>query len=328
MLVAPAAAQQWIEMPSGTTASLRGLSAAGSGVVWASGTGGTYVVSADGGKTWKAAVVPGAAGLDFRDVHAVDGRTAYLLSSGPGDKSRIYKTSDAGATWSLLFTNPDAKGFLDAIAFWDPRNGIAMGDPVDGHPVILTTADGGASWVRQSTPAALENEGAFAASGTCLVVRGGSEAWFATGGTGAARVFHSTDRGRTWTVAATPIRNDGPSAGIFSLAFSGGRNGVAVGGDYAKPESAAENVAVSSDGGRTWKLPSGAPPAGFRSVVVWLPVRKAWIAAGTSGSDVSTDNGVTWRRFDSGNYNAAAFDSTGAGWAVGPRGRLARFEWR
>lgn len=269
-------------------------------VVWASGTGRTYLETTDGGETWRTAAVPGAEALDFRDVHAVDDRTAYLLASGPGEKSQVYKTSDSGSHWTLQFTNPDPKGFFDAFAFWDARRGILLGDPVDGRFVILTTIDGGEHWLRQPGPPALPNEGAFAASGTCLIVAGRHEAWFVTGGPGGARVFHSPDVGRPWSVVQTPIRNDTASAGIFSLAFRDRRHGIAVGGDYAKPSEGLHTVAVTSDGGRTWTEPAGSHPTGYRSAVVFVPGQKMWIAVGTSGSDFSYDNGNNWTPFDSG----------------------------
>jgi photosystem II stability/assembly factor-like uncharacterized protein len=151
-------------------------------------------------------------------------------------------------------------------------------------------------------------------------------AWFATGGPGGARVFHSRDRGRSWTVAATPIRNDGPSAGIFSLAFRDARHGVAVGGDYSKDSEDRQNIALTNDGGRTWAAPPNTGPKGFRSAVAWLPGRKLWIVTGTSGSDVSRDNGKTWELLDSGAYHAMSFVPGGDGWAVGPQGRIARFQ--
>jgi photosystem II stability/assembly factor-like uncharacterized protein len=124
--LAAAQAQTWTPRASGTTASLRGVSVVDAKVVWASGTGGTYLKTTDGGASFRAAVVPGAEQLDFRGVRAVDPRTVYLLSSGEGGKSRIYKTIDSGAHWALQFTNPDAKGFFDAIAFWDARHGIVL----------------------------------------------------------------------------------------------------------------------------------------------------------------------------------------------------------
>jgi photosystem II stability/assembly factor-like uncharacterized protein len=310
-----AAAQSWTPQTSGTTSSLRGIAAASDRVAWASGTGGTYLLTTDGGATWKPAQVPGAEALDFRDVHALDERTAWLMAAGPGDKSRIYRTADAGAHWTPQFTNPDPAGFFDAIAFLDARRGLVLGDPVDGHLVVFATDDGGDHWRRVETPPALPNEGAFAASGTCLIVAGEREAWF---GTGAARVFHTADGGRSWTIAQTPIRHDGPAAGIFSLAVADGR-GVAVGGDYSKPQEDAHNVAITTDGGRSWIEPASRP-SGFRSAVLYVPSIRAWIAVGTSGSDLSTDGGQTWKRFDGTAYNAIAWP-----WAVGPKGAIAKF---
>jgi photosystem II stability/assembly factor-like uncharacterized protein len=316
-------AQTWVNHESGVTASLRGLSAVSDRLVWASGSGGTYLVTTDGGGTWRAGTVSGAEALDFRDVQAIDSLTVYLLASGPGDKSRIYKTTDAGAHWSLQFTNSDPKGFFDAIAFWDARHGIVLGDPVDGRFVILTTSDGGEHWQRQSTPPALANEGAFAASGTCLIVGERHAAWFATGGQGAARVFHSKDSGLTWTVAQTPVRHDTASAGIFSLAFSDPKHGIAVGGDYMKPVENEHNMAVTSDGGRTWVEPAGSRPSGYRSAIAFVPDKKMWVAVGPAGSDISFDGGRTWRLFDTGAFNAISFVSSKSGWAVGPAGRVA-----
>src|ERR1051326_4866598 len=113
-----ALAQRWVLEASGTTASLRGLSAVDANTFWASGSGATWLRTTDGGAHWQANVVAGAEDggqpLDFRGVRALDANTAYLMSSGPGSKSRIYKTTDAGVHWKLLFTNPDAKGFFDA----------------------------------------------------------------------------------------------------------------------------------------------------------------------------------------------------------------------
>jgi|SRR5579871_4936501 len=312
-------------VPGGTSASLRGVSAVNAKIVWASGTGGTYLRTTDGGVSWHAAVARGAEQLDFRGVHAVDEQIAYLLSSGPGGKSRIYKTRDSGSHWTLQFTNPDPRGFFDAVAFWDSQHGIVIGDPVEGKFVVLKTVDGGEHWTPQPGPAALSDEGAFAASNSCLFVMGERQVWFATGGLGAARVFRSEDAGRTWTVTATPIRNDGSSAGIFSLAFSDATHGIAVGGDYTKAADSVHNIAATSDGGRTWREPDGVRPTGFRSVAAYIPERRLWIAAGPSGSDVSADGGNSWKPFDTAAYNAIAFTGL-AGWAVGPKGAVARYE--
>jgi photosystem II stability/assembly factor-like uncharacterized protein/glyoxylase-like metal-dependent hydrolase (beta-lactamase superfamily II) len=323
-LTALSYAQSWVPQTSNSTASLRGVSAVNANVVWASGTGGTHLHTTDGGVTWTAAKIPGADSLDFRGIRAIDTRTVYLMSSGSGDKSRIYKTADGGQHWDLQFTNPDPKGFFDSIAFWDAAHGIVLGDALNGHAEVLTTDDGGRNWVHQQTPPALPNEGSFAASNTCLFVVGQSEVWFVTGGSSAARVFHSQDRGRSWTVAVAPIRNDSTSAGIFSIAFRDGLHGIVTGGDYAKDKEDRQVAAITSDGGQTWRSPASGPK-GFRSAVAYLRDTKTWIGTGTSGSDVSTDDGQTWTTFDTGAYNALSFVSSAAGWAVGPRGRIARF---
>jgi len=309
----------WLTQSSGTTASLRGVSAVSSQVAWASGTQGTVLRTVDGGAHWTRSIVPGADTLDFRDVESTDGQTAWLLASGPGEKSRVYRTVDAGQHWSLSLTNPDPAGFFDAIAFFGRQRGILLGDPVDRHFVLFTTEDG-IIWTRRTGPAALPGEGAFAASGTCLIARSNGEAWF---GTGAARVFHSTDFGINWTASQTPLAHDGRASGVFSVSLRDGQHGIAVGGDYTKPPDSTGNIALTDDGGRSWHQPRSRP-TGYRSAVQYRSRLEA-IATGTSGSDVSHDGGATWQSLDPTGYNALSFHGK-AGWAVGPEGRIGR--WR
>jgi photosystem II stability/assembly factor-like uncharacterized protein len=315
---------QWQTQSVATRADFRGLCVVSSSCAWVSGTGGTYARTTDGGKTWSVATVPGAEKLDFRDVEAFGESTAYLLSAGPGDASRIYKTIDGGKSWALQFRSTDPKAFFDAIAFWDEKNGIALGDPVQGRFQLIATADGGTHWTPlapKTLPPALAGEGAFAASGTCLVARGERDAWFATGGARSARVFHSGDRGQNWEVTEAPILAGAESAGILSLAFRDGRHGLAVGGDYRKPNDPGATAAGTSDGGKTWTLLNKGLP--YCSAVAWAKDR--WVAVGTSGSHVSWDDGATWKRLDRENYNSVAFTPDGEGWAVGPKGRIAKF---
>jgi photosystem II stability/assembly factor-like uncharacterized protein len=310
----------WTQQISNTTVSLRGLAAVSENVAWASGTKGTYLLTTDGGEKWIVATVPGAEALDFRDVAAFSARSAYLLSSGTGNASRVYKTSDGGSSWKLLFSNPDPGGFFDALSFWDERHGLVAGDPVNGHFVIFTTSDGGVSWQRETTPPALAEEGAFAASGSCLVTRGTREAWFATGGPAGGRVFRSSNRGKTWHVSAPLLRGGTKSSGLFSLAFRDAHHGIAVGGDYQKPEGTAETLGLTSDGGKTWKAQTGLH--GFRSGVVFLASGAA-IAVGTSGSEVSNDNGKSWQAISADSFNAVAAYGSSV-WAVGARGTIAK----
>jgi photosystem II stability/assembly factor-like uncharacterized protein len=298
---------------AGTNASLRGVHAVISSVIWASGTNGTVLVSTDSGNTWTARNVPGVGALDFRSVYAFSASTAYVLSSGEGDKSKLFQTTDGGEHWSLLYTSTE--GFLDGLKFWDTTHGIILGDPVDGSFDILTTADAGRTWRRQSVPPSLPGEGAFAASNSSMAVLGEREAWF---GTSAARVFHTIDGGLTWTVSQTPLRHDSKSAGIFSLFFADRSHGIAVGGEYTKPKEDAHNVAVTADGGLTWIEPSSRP-GGYRSAVVCR--EKQCVAAGPSGSDFSRDGGLTWSALDATGYHALTLVGQ-AIYASGPDGRL------
>ena len=321
---------EWVVQPSGSSARLRGISAVDAKVAWASGSAGTVLLTVDGGETWNQRIVTGTVNLDFRDIEAFDRQTAYILSIGEGKLSRIYKTSDGGATWVLRHTNADPKGFLDALAFWDANHGLAVGDPVDGKFVILTTDDAGKTWTKiapEGLPAALAGEGAFAASGTCVVVQGDGNAWF---GTGAGRVFRSTDRGRNWTVHQTPVRGGNGSAGIFSLAFWDAENGVAVGGDYKEPAAAGAVCALTSDGGRTWRVPRGAQPSGYRSAVMFVPgsAGPILVAVGPTGTDRSTDGGESWTKLSGEGFHASAMTTSQMGWAVGEHGRIARLSGR
>ncbi len=325
LLVATAVQAQWRQQSINTDASFRGLSAVNENVAWVSGTKGTVGRTTDGGKTWEVMHVPDAEQLDFRDIEAFSGNVAYVLSIGNGAASRIYKTTDGGKTWKLQFKNTEEKAFFDAIAFWDEQHGMAMSDPVDGRFVLITTNDGGATWKPippAQIPPALTGEGGFAASGTCLVTQGKSNVWFASGGAATARIYRSTNRGQTWTVHETPILAGIASAGIFSVHFKDKNNGVIVGGNYSQPNEIGKTVAATKDGGQTWQLLANKLP--FRSGVVF--VKGQWIAVGTSGSDRSKDNGANWQKLDSENYNAVSFTKSGVGWAVGPKGRIAKFE--
>ena len=270
-------------------------------------------MSTDSGEHWREGQVPGAESLDFRSVFAFSAQHAYLLSSGEADKSKLFESTDGGQQWSLLFTAKE--GFLDGVKFWDPQNGIILGDVVGGVFTILTTANAGRTWNRQNLPPALPDEGAFAASNSSLFVRGKSEAWFGTSG---ARVFHSRDGGRSWTVAQTPMRHDAKSAGIFSLFFKNDNDGIAVGGDYTMATDNLHNIALTSDGGKTWTEPASRP-GGYRSSVVCSEL--TCTASGPDATDVSTDGGLSWNRLSEPGFHALSL-AGGAIFASGSGGRL------
>lgn len=313
---------------SGTAAEFRGLSAAGPEVVWAAGRNGTFARTQDGGATWVADTVPGAASLFFIDVHAVDQNTAILLGTHfDGGLAKIFRTDDAGSSWVEAYSDSHEGVFFDGLAFWDADHGVAFSDPVDGGFLVVTTADGGLSWQPvppESLPPPQAGEAGFAASGTAIAVQGTRHVWFGTGGGAVARVYHSSDRGRSWTVAETPLAA-GPTAGIFGIAFRDTLNGVAVGGDYRDPKGAGVNVARTHDGGRTWTLAGKSEPQGVRYGAAYTRGTgdAVLVAVGPSGWGYSHDDGATWTAIDTLGYNTiAAADREARVWVAGVEGRI------
>ena len=333
LLLTASAFAQWQSQTTHTTESLRGLSVFKEDFVWASGTHGTYLFTTDGGKTWTAGHVSGAESLDFRGVVSF-GADAFLLAAGPGNQSRIYYSRHLGDHWDLQFTNQEPKGFLDCMAFFpDQRRGLVVGDPVNGKFQVLRTEDAGANWRYadpRRMPPAVPGEGAFAASNSCLTTQGKKNAWFVTGGS-AARVFRSTDGGRSWRVSETPILHGAASAGVFSVAFQDARHGVIAGGDYAQPELGGANLATSKDGGRTWNLEMVAQQK-FFSAIVYLSSEErnsrhsspAWLAAVGSSASVFSETGLrSWQFVSPAGFNAVAVSGRFV-YAAGSDGRVSK----
>jgi photosystem II stability/assembly factor-like uncharacterized protein len=326
---APAAAARpgyaWHDTPTGTTAHFRGLAAISASTAWISGytpTDGVVMRTTDGGATWQDVSPPGSAGLQFRDIAAFDANDAVAMSIGNNTTDfRMYVTHDGGQSWDLTFVNAEPTAFYDCMTFLNRKVGLAISDPPDGvHFRVIATDDGGMSWhVTGLQMPAAPGAYAFAASGQCLTSDHGHRAWFGSGGAEAS-VFRSDDGGSSWTKAPTPMLF-GPTAGINGIAFNGQQRGIAVGGDFLLPTASPDAFARSFDGGSSWSLVPGAPQE-YRSGVTWVDGHTA-IAVGLSGSDVSTDFGATWQRFDSGSLDTVDCASPVACWASGAGGRVA-----
>jgi len=342
-LLAATAPAQWDIQNSHTTASLRGIDNVGKGVAWASGTDGTVLRTEDGGYVWQlCAIPPGAEKLDFRGIQAFDANTAIVMSSGKGDLSRLYKTTDGCQTWKLIFTNPDKDGFWDAVKFTDrATRGYLLGDPVNDSFRLWRSEDRGDTWLEYQTRtfhADPRAQGAFAASNSALWAVVGQNpflAW-ASGGTAGAMVY-------SWAIfpAATggagggsrrevPIGHKSQSSGIFSLCFRYAPDSfpiaVAVGGDYMKPDDNSATAAETQDGAN-WRA-AQTPPHGFRSAVAYDAQQKLWITVGPNGTDISTDDGRNWSALKPSsadppdadkNWNALSLP-----YVVGPNGRIGK----
>jgi photosystem II stability/assembly factor-like uncharacterized protein len=280
----------------------------------------------DGGASWTAvgpALSEDDQDLEFRDIQAWSSDTAVILSIGESSDSRIYITSDGGASWVQSFTNPEAAAFYDCLAFETQERGLAMSDPVDGRFRLIETLDGGKTWSivdPAGMPEALPGEFGFAASGTCLATTAGR--WYlASGGVDPGRIFRSPN-GHDWEVSNSSIAG-GSAGGVFSVTFRDGTHGLAVGGDFQNPTGATANAAWSKDGGATW-VPSDKFPGGYRSGASWVPgLCNTALAVGPTGSDYSLDGGKSWHNFDNGTFDSVECLDGSVCWASGSRGRVA-----
>jgi photosystem II stability/assembly factor-like uncharacterized protein len=352
---------------SGTTQLLIAVSPVDENVVWAAGTGGTYVVTTNGGKTWTPGVVPGTEAEQFRDVQGVSDKIAYLLSIGDNTNDfKIYKTIDGGKNWSLQFTNANPSAFYDCFAFWDAERGVAHSDSVNGVFPDLRTFNGGRNWnsISSRTPAALPGEASFSSSGTCEATQGLFNAWFVTGAQAiAARVIATRDGGQTWKAYNTPLETSA-SGGATTVAFRDGRHGIVAGGDLA--DNTLADAATSDDGGQTWTLTTKPPVAGAIFCLAYARGRHyddqgryasfgggywggGWGAGGgedweyertvvvtselqpdfSSGPAAWTpDEGQTWYTIPGVDGNwAVAFANPRAGWFVGNNGQILKISF-
>lgn len=316
---------QWQAQSVGTDASFRAVGVVSPDIAWIGGTKGTFVRTTDGGQTWQTGTVPDAQTCDFRDVQAIDAQTAYLMSAGPAENglARIYKTTNGGQTWVLLCQTQKPGVFFDSMDFWDKQHGIVVSDPVDGKWFILTTDDAGQTW-QPVPPSALPpmepREGAFAASGTSLVIQGKHNVWIASGIGQFGRVFRSSDRGKTWAVSNTPLPG-GETTGLFGMHFFSEKNGMVVGGDYKQEQLPGPNAAITRDGGQTWQLTTQTDPPGLKEAIALLPGDRI-LTVGPSGTSLSVDQGQTWQRLDTEGFHSIAC-AKGTCYAVGAKGKVA-----
>ena len=325
----------WAMQDSGVTTSLRGLCAVSHQVCWASGSGGTVLKTVDGGDTWMSTAPAGCSTIDFRDIHAWNALEAVIMTAG--DPDRLYRTSDGGQTWTVVFELVNPAAFFDGITFTaDGRSGWLMGDPTDGRLFLATTADGGRTWKipdPDQLPRVPDGIAGFAASGTNLCVTSPGRVIIGLGGVHApdndprALVCSTSDSGSTWQFARLPMRASA-SAGVFSVTAldAAGNRLVAVGGDYLQPNAAGDNVALSDNAGRDWRLPKTSSSGGFRSAVAAtrrLDDTLLLVTVGPSGTEVSADAGESWSAVSSTGFHAVSFTQRGDGWGAGSDGRIA-----
>lgn len=315
----------WQEFDTQSSSSLRGIAAVDSLVCWASGSGGTVLLSVDGGKNWLDRSVPGMDTIQFRDIQAFNKDTALVISAGL--PALIFKTTDAGKTWNLKYENLGAGVFFDAMDFWDINNGIAFSDAPEDRLLIIRTNDGGESWTAlpdSLCPKVLQHQGGFAASGTCLRALDSGRVIIGLGGD-EATVLLSTDYGLNWSKSKAPLDSGAPSKGIYS--FAGDANVLfCSGGDYLGDSLSLNTLAKSLDQGQSWTLVEEPSVSGYYRSCISFVDSETIFAVSRTGTSYSLDRGKNWKQI-SGQYYSLSTGKDYSLWASGSNGRIAQLRW-
>jgi len=259
--------------------------------------------------------------LNFRSS-AIVNDTFFTLSIG--SPAFLFKDKE------LVYMEKHPAVFYDALHFWNSKEGIAVGDPIEGCMSIIITRDGGQTWQKtpcKVLPTALGGEAAFAASDTNIAIVG-DEVWIATGGL-SSRVLYSSDRGYSWKVFETPITQGLETTGIYSIDFYDALNGFAIGGDYTKPKNQHSNKIRTYDGGKTWEVVAQDQNPGYRSCVQYVPNSKGLrlVAVGFEGIDYSQDAGATWKHLSDEGFYTLRFLNDSIAYAAG-KGRLSKLSFK
>lgn len=275
--------------------SVRAIEVINDSTVWFAGSEGVYGYTNDWGRSWHIdSLRRDTLRPHFRSI-AATGEAVFLLSIA--SPALLFRSVDQGRSWELVYEESHPAAFYDALAFWDEREGIAMGDPTDGCLSVLITRDGGRNWNKvpcKDLPSTSEGEAAFAASNSNIALFG-DHVWIVSGGA-RARVFHSPDRGRHWSVSETPIVAGDQMTGIFSVNFADEQHGIIFGGDWNDKARNHSNKAITEDGGRSWQLVADGQHPGYRSCVQYAPAAdgRILLAGGIPGLSYSIDGGQQW----------------------------------
>ena len=306
-------AQEIIPLNSQEKISIRGLSVVDNQTIWVSGTQGKIGLSIDGGKTWKWKQVKGFEKTDFRDIEGFDANTAIIM--GIDSPGVVLKTKDGGQSWLEVYRDNLSGIFMDAMEFWEDGSGIIVGDPIDHKPYILKTKDWGEHWERYTNHQIADlkdGESMFASSGTNIRKKG--KAFVMITGGKHSRILLD----EKWHTL--PLIQGETSTGANSIALSKKRF-IVVGGDFTKDTNQTGNAAISKNG-MDWFTPQ-TPPHGYRSCVEYLG-GKTFITCGTSGVDISTDNGQNWRLLSKDSYHVIRQAKNGnAVFLAGSKGQIA-----
>lgn len=246
-------------------------------------------------KTFKGRIQKDSIFPEFRSI-AVNNEGVFLLSVA--NPALLYKVSNDKKIVSLVYEENNEKVFFDSMQFLNDDFGMAMGDPVENCLNVIQTNDGGKTWSKiicENLPNIVEGEAAFAASNTNLMLRNNSI--FMVSGGKKARCFVSVDEGKSWNVYNTPIVQGEAMTGIFTADFYDDKIGIIAGGNYEEQDNNSKNKAITTDGGKTWKLVAEGSGFGYASCIQFVPNSNGneIVCVGGTGIHYSNDRGENWK---------------------------------
>ncbi|HWA05000.1 MAG TPA: YCF48-related protein, partial [Ignavibacteria bacterium] len=181
----------------------------------------------DAGQTWQSIQLPVSGNWDtaytIMDINFVNQTTGYVVGFFLLE-SKIWKTTDAGNSWSTLpVTGAD---YLKRTYFIDANTGFAYGGPT--YSEVIKTTDGGQSWQQVSQESYIAYSMSFINSQVGVY------------GCESGRIYRTTDGGNSWTFAFCPSSLD-----IMSIQFVNATTGFGfgTGSVYVK----------TTDGGVNWE---------------------------------------------------------------------------
>jgi hypothetical protein len=263
--------------------------------------------------------VEGYGKRDFRDIEAFDSSTAIIMAVDT--PAIILKTTDGGKTWRKVFEDLRPGMFLDAMDF-SGKNGVVIGDPINGKAFMAVTSDKGDSWIPEETPdSMMDGEAFFASSGSNIKLLGakrGSKTLFVSGGI-QSRLFYN---GEAIKLSIQSGRN---SSGANGLAMHPNQQqGIIIGGDFANDKRRDSAMLLFSLYPTIKFSNPVTPPSGYKSAAVFLS-QSTVLSCGTSGVDLSVDGGLNWKNISNLGFHVAVKSPDGqCAIMAGGNGRIAK----
>ena len=312
---------------------IRALEVINDTTVWFAGSNGYWGYTQNDGKSWHIeqfridSIIP-----EFRSITVTPNGAVFLVSIMK--PAAIFKSTDMGKHWNIVYSDSDTNAFFDAVEFWDNKHGIMLGDALNNCFHIALTNDGGNTWNKvncKNLPQTLTGENPFAASNTNIATYG-THAWFGTGGTTRSRVYHTPDFGNTWSVTESPITSGKTMTGIYSIHFIDENTGIVAGGNWEETEDFDSTMAITEDGGKSWRLITNR--LGFNSCVQFIPETnangllslKGRARGGKSSISYSSDAGESWQKIANTNYLGIQFYNSSIAWMSGKE-KIARIDF-